>query len=233
MGKIAAIVLAGGSGKRMKSDVPKQYMLLQDKPLIYYALKAFHDSPVDEIVCVVSAGDETYVTENIIKKESFSKVSHIVSGGKERYDSVYQGLLCLEDCEIVLIHDGARPFISEKVIRANIEEVKKSGACITAVPVKDTIKVIAQDGTVQETPDRRNLWQVQTPQSFEYVKIREAYDRIRTERKDGITDDSMVAEHAGVRVKVVMGDYDNIKITTPEDMTAAEGIIKKREEKKK
>lgn len=228
MGKIVAIVLAGGSGKRMNSAVKKQYLPLFGKPLMYYALKAFQDSPVDEIVCVVTPGEEAYVTTEIIEKEHLDKVRHVVAGGEERYDSVYQGLCCLTDCDIVLIHDGARPFPTREIIEANIIEAKKTGACVTAVPVKDTIKVISSDGIVVDTPDRRTLWQVQTPQSFDFGYIKAAYDRIQSECREGITDDSMVAEYAGLTVKIVRGDYDNIKITTPEDMTTAEGICRKR-----
>lgn len=227
MGKVAAIVLAGGSGKRMRSSMKKQYMLLQGKPLMYYALRTFQDSEVDEIVCVVAPGDEEYVAETIIKKEGLNKVCAVVAGGKERYHSVYQGLSCLTDCDIVLIHDGARPFLSRKLIEENVAAARESGACITAVPVKDTIKVISADGMVADTPDRRMLWQVQTPQSFDFKRIKAAYDRILQEDCDGITDDSMVAEHAGIPVRVIMGDYDNIKVTTPEDMAVAAEILRK------
>lgn len=220
-----AVVLAAGSGKRMNSEVKKQYIQLKGKPLMYYALMAFEKSVVDEIVCVVSPGDEAYVRREVIERFSLKKVHYVIAGGKERYDSVYRALSVIKEDSIVLIHDGARPFLTPQIINDNIECVNKYGACITAVPCKDTIKVIGGTGIVMETPDRRTLWQVQTPQSFLCHELKQAYERVLSESSEGITDDAMIMERAGKEVHVVMGDYNNMKVTTPEDLPIAECIL--------
>lgn len=228
MERCIAVVLAAGSGKRMNSEVKKQYIQLDGKPLMYYALMAFERSCVDEIICVVSPGDEAYVKKEVIDRYSFSKVSHVIAGGKERYDSVYRALSVIDDDAIVLIHDGARPFLTERIIEDNIICVQSHGACITAVPCKDTIKVIGESGEVSETPDRRTLWQVQTPQSFFSHELKRAYEQVLSESGEGITDDAMIMERAGKKVHVVMGDYNNIKVTTPEDLPIASCILQQK-----
>ena len=228
-----AIVLAAGQGKRMNASVPKQYLTIMEKPVIYYTLKAFQDSFVDEVFLVVGEGEEAYCRNEIVDKYGFSKVTSIVIGGKERYHSVYNALEKIEKIDsIIFIHDGARPFVNEEILTRSYEKAVECGASIVAVPVKDTIKVVSKDSVVQSTPERSSLWSVQTPQTFSYDKIKKAYDKMITLEKQGkldvvITDDSMVMEMYGdTLVGVVQGSYENIKITTPEDMIFAEKIIK-------
>lgn len=224
--RTAAIVLAAGSGKRMGTSVHKQYLLIKDKPVIYYTLQAFEASDVDDIILVTGADEIDYCRETIVEKYNFHKVRAVIAGGKERYDSVYEGLKVLSDCDYVLIHDGARPLISKDLINANISCVQKENACITAVPAKDTIKVADDNGYVADTPDRSKLWQIQTPQTFSYALVTEAY-RKRAEADDTtVTDDAMVVEkYANYPIYLLKGDYRNIKITTPEDLIIAEAFL--------
>jgi 2-C-methyl-D-erythritol 4-phosphate cytidylyltransferase len=229
--KIAAIVLAAGKGRRMQSDVAKQYMMLKEKPVLYYALKAFEDSEVDEIVLVTAEEEREYCRQNIVERYGFSKVSHIVAGGAERYHSVYNGLCALWNCAYVLVHDGARPFVTQQIIHRSLEEVRTRQAVAVGMPVKDTIKIIDETGFVKETPDRQFVWAIQTPQTFSYTLIRQCYEKLIQEDKQQanaqkITDDAMVVElFTGVKVKLVEGSYDNIKITTPEDVSVAEAFL--------
>lgn len=227
--KVTAIVLAAGQGKRMNSAVAKQFLLLRDKPLIYYTLMAFEESNVDEIILVTGSGQVDYCRENIADFYSISKITKIIEGGKERYDSVYQALLEADTADFALIHDGARPFISVGMINHMIDEVKKHKACILGTPVKETIKVVDQDGFITATPNRNTLWAAQTPQAFGYSSIKKAYDLFYSDSRRGervITDDAMVYEdYLNLPVKILMGEYNNIKITTPEDLTVAERIL--------
>ena len=222
-----AIVLAAGKGSRMKSDIPKQYLILNGKPVLYYALRAFEDSFVDEIVLVTGAGQETYCKQEIVKKYGFTKVSAVIPGGKERYDSVYAGLCECRDCEYVLIHDGARPFVTEEILKRGLQKVKETGACVIGMPSKDTVKLSDEEGYVKETPNRKCVWTIQTPQIFSYSLIREAHDSIRQKDMSKITDDAMVVEQeTGAKVALAEGSYQNIKITTPEDLDIAEAFLK-------
>lgn len=224
--KIAAIVLAGGRGSRMGSDIPKQYMNVNGRPLIYYSLRTFEDSFVDKIVLVCGAGDEEYCKRELVEKYELTKVSTIVSGGKERYNSVANGLNALDDIDIVFIHDGARPCITHDILKKTYQDAVEYHASVVGVPSKDTIKVADGDGFSKETPDRSLLWLIQTPQTFDFTEIKNAYlDLLNKEEElfaQGIkvTDDAMVMELFGkYKVKLTMGDYRNIKVTTPEDMT--------------
>ena len=229
MSRVVCVMLAGGKGKRMGTKVSKQYLLLDEKPVLFYSLKAFEEF-VDEIIVVAAKGEEEYCKENIVDKYGIEKVSAVVTGGAERYLSVYEGLKAIKKADnetYVLIHDGARPFISGKVIKAAIEKVKETGACIVAVPSKDTVKIGNIDNMVESTPDRRNVWLVQTPQAFEYENIFEAYKKAIASGRDDITDDSMVLESFGeIKIYFVEGDYDNIKLTTPEDLTHGIAILR-------
>ncbi len=231
MGKIIAIVLAAGRGKRMQSDVAKQYLLVRNKPVLYYSLKAFQDSIVDEIILVTAENEITYCKEEIVDKYAITKVNRIIAGGKERYHSVHNGLKACEDADVVLIHDGARPFVDEAIIERNINMVKEYGACVTGMPVKDTIKIADTEGFVKETPRRDLIWTIQTPQTFRYDLIKNAYDVFLNNEEENcklynVTDDAMVAEiFGGLQVKLVEGNYNNVKITTPEDMVLAEAIL--------
>ncbi len=220
--KYTAIVLAAGSGKRMNSKVHKQYLIIQDRPVLYYSLKAFEDSAVDEIVLVVGKGEEKFCRKEIVDKYGISKVKAIVEGGKERYHSVFEGLKQTSDADYVLIHDGARPFVNQDIIRRCMQEVQKYQACVVGMPVKDTIKIADEEGYAKQTPDRKNVWMIQTPQTFSYALIYEAYEEMLKTEDTAITDDAMVLERTkGKKSKLIEGSYRNIKITTPEDLLIA------------
>lgn len=230
--RIGAVLLAGGRGRRMNSAIQKQYMMLGGQPLIVYALEAFERSVVDEIVLVVGAGEETYIRQKILALLNLKKISAIVAGGKERYHSVYEGLKALSDCDVVLIHDGARPLVSEAVIQRAVDGALTYDACVVGMPVKDTIKISDQNGFSADTPDRTRLWQIQTPQAFSYELVRKAYDEIMADpsRQQGITDDAMVVECCSDRkVRLIEGSYENLKVTTPEDLILAEALLKNRQ----
>lgn len=229
MKKINAIILSAGKGKRMNSDISKQYLEINDKPIIYYTLKTFEESNVDEIIIVVGKGDVEYVKKEIIDKYNISKITNIVEGGEERYDSVINGLEDLNDEDLVLIHDGARPLIKIEEINRIIEEVKTSGACIAGMPSKDTIKIVNKEGEVVSTPERKNVWQIQTPQAFDVEIIKLAYKKMREADDKTITDDAMVIEkYTDAKIKVIETSYENIKVTTPEDLIFVEKIIENR-----
>ena len=225
--KYTAIVLAAGSGKRMNSKVHKQYLIIQDRPVLYYSLKAFEDSAVDEIVLVVGKGEEEFCRKEIVDKYGISKVKAIVEGGKERYHSVFEGLKQTSDADYVLIHDGARPFVNQDIIRRCMQEVQKYQACVVGMPVKDTIKIADEEGYAKQTPDRKNVWMIQTPQTFSYALIYEAYEEMLKTEDTAITDDAMVLERIkGKKSKLIEGSYRNIKITTPEDLLIANVYLK-------
>lgn len=234
--KTVAIVLAAGSGNRMNSNTPKQYMDLGGKPLIYYSLHAFETSMVDEIILVVGENEIEYNKEHIIDKYHFTKVNKVVAGGLERYLSVYNGLKAIDRADYVLIHDGARPFLSTKLIERLLEELQTNNACVVGVPSKDTIKIVNDKNIIKSTPNRKNTWIVQTPQAFSYDLIMKSYNKIIEELKIldeedvviNITDDAMVVEHTTNHpVKLVEGSYTNIKITTPEDIIVGNALIDK------
>lgn len=232
--KIAAICLAAGQGKRMESKVQKQYLLIEDKPVLYYALKAFQDSVAEEVVLVVGAGEEEYCKTEIVDKYAFDKVKAIVAGGKERYHSVFEGLQAVKDADYVLIHDGARPFLTQEIIDRCIEGAEEYKACVAGMPVKDTIKLADEEQNIASTPERSKVWMIQTPQAFEYSLIKQAYTILIEQERKGyktsipVTDDAMVVEYfLKQKVHLVYGSYENIKITTPEDMRIAEVFVRK------
>ena len=231
----AAIVLAAGQGKRMQSAVAKQFLLLKNEPVVCHALRAFEKSEVETVVLVTGADEIEYCRTEIVEKYGFGKVAAIVAGGKERYHSVYNGLCALEALlekdGIVLIHDGARPMVTGEIIKRTIEAAKKYRACVAAMPVKDTIKVADSNGFAAMTPDRSTLWQMQTPQTFSYELVFGAYKKLLSDEsyQKGITDDAMVVETmCNGKVKLVEGSYENIKVTTPEDMIVAESFLNRR-----
>ncbi|WP_022763170.1 MULTISPECIES: 2-C-methyl-D-erythritol 4-phosphate cytidylyltransferase [unclassified Butyrivibrio] len=231
--KITAIVLAAGSGSRMKSDVRKQYMEIKGKPLLLYALEAFEKSFIDDIILVLPEADIEHIKEEIIEPAGFSKIRAVVAGGSTRYHSVRLGLeAASEDTEAVFIHDGARPFIDDDILERAMNAVKEYGACVVGMPVKDTIKLADENGFAKTTVDRDKTWMIQTPQVFLYPEILELYEELARREEEliqkgiNITDDAMVMETLGNRkVKLVEGSYDNIKITTPGDIALAESII--------
>ena len=223
-----AIVLAAGQGKRMHSKIQKQFLEIGGKPVLYYSLRCFQESPlIQDIILVTGEESISYCKEEIVQKYGFTKVSAVIPGGKERYDSVYAGLCECRDCEYVLIHDGARPFVTEEILKRGLQKVKETGACVIGMPSKDTVKVADEADFVSETPDRKRVWTVQTPQIFSYSLIREAHDSIRQKDMSKITDDAMVVEQeTGAKVALAEGSYQNIKITTPEDLDIAEAFLK-------
>lgn len=237
--RCTAVVLAGGRGKRMGSAVAKQYLLIQDKPVLYYSLKAFEDSDlIDQVILVVGKGQIPYCREGIVEKYQFHKVKTIVEGGAERYHSVWSALAVLEKEQeqdgYVFIHDGARPFINEEILERAYEEVRKSHACVVGMPVKDTIKIADEKGCIRMTPKRSLVWQIQTPQVFSGELIIRAYRELINHEQElldqgiQITDDAMVVENVcQCPVRLVEGSYENIKITTPEDLEIAEIFLRK------
>lgn len=231
--KYTAIVLAAGSGSRMKSKVKKQYLLLEEKPILFYTLQAFEESFVDEIVLVVGQGEIEYCKKEIVEAYGFQKVTMIVEGGKERYHSVFEGLKAVNGADYVLIHDGARPFVTKDILDRAMKAVQEYRACVVGMPVKDTIKIADEKGFSKETPQRKDVWMIQTPQCFEYQLIYDAYRKMLQKEDTSITDDAMVLERIyGMSVKLIEGSYRNIKITTPEDLMIAEAYLKERKNSK-
>lgn len=230
MNKITVIVLAAGSGSRMKSKTKKQFMEIKGKPVIWYSLFEFEKSRVDEIILVTGKEDIDYCKKEIVEKYNLKKIKNVVAGGSERYESVYNGLKEVTG-NIVLIHDGARPLINNEIIERSIEGTIKSDACVVGVPVKDTIKRANKEGYIIDTPNRSELWITQTPQSFKTDLVKMAYKKMKEELEKGnttlnITDDAMVVEEFTTnQVRFVQGDYKNIKVTTPEDIDIAELFI--------
>lgn len=227
--KHVAVVLAAGKGSRMKSDIPKQYLEIDGKPVLYYSLAVMENSFVDEVVLVTGNQQVDYCQKEIVEKYGFSKVTKVVAGGVERYLSVYQGLLACQDADYVYIHDGARPFITQQIMNNAKACVEQYQACAAGMPVKDTIKIADVDGFAVETPQRSLVWQVQTPQVFSYQVVRQAYDKLLALKDTPtVTDDTMVVETmTDTPVKMFEASYENIKITTPEDLGVAEVFAQK------
>ena len=225
--KCTAIVLAAGQGKRMHSEVQKQFLEIGQKPVVYHSLHCFQESPrIQEIILVTSKEMISYCEKEIVEKYGFGKVTRIVEGGKERYDSVYAGLKACKDPDFVFIHDGARPFITVEMVERGYQAVMKTGACVLGMPSKDTVKLADEEGYIKETPDRKIVWNIQTPQIFSYKLICTAYESIRKKDMSNVTDDAMVVEQeTGTRILLVEGSYRNIKITTPEDLAVAEAFL--------
>lgn len=229
--RCTAIVLSAGQGKRMGTSIQKQYIELKGKPIVYYALEVFQNlALIDEIIMVVGKGQEEYCRKEIVEKYHLDKVREITEGGAERYDSVYSGLQRVRHDGYVLIHDGARPFVTEAVIQRIYDAVCNYPACVVGMPVKDTIKIVDKEKYTKETPNRSFVWQIQTPQAFDILLIRDAYEKFMQSEQKNITDDAMVVESVlGMKSKLVEGSYENIKITTPEDLEIAEVFLKRRE----
>lgn len=233
-----AIVLAAGSGKRMNSNVAKQFLKIQDKEVLYYSLRTFQENAhISDIILVTREEDIEYCRNSIVNEYNFDKVCNIIPGGQERYNSVYNGLLLVKDLpqdrgSIVMIHDGARPFVSHKMINDSILAIEDGGkACTVAVPAKDTIKRVERvDGKIFgiETPDRNSLYQIQTPQTFQFDLLFSSYEKMLEGTNHNITDDTMLVElYGGVSSEIVLGAYENIKITTPEDLEIGEIFAQK------
>ncbi|QUI24907.1 2-C-methyl-D-erythritol 4-phosphate cytidylyltransferase [Vallitalea pronyensis] len=224
--KCTVIIPAAGKGKRMKHHQHKQYIELKGKPILVYTLEAFmRCDAITHIIIVVGQGEVDYCKQEIVQPYSLDKVISVIEGGKERQDSVYEGIKCIpQETDIVLIHDAARPFIQEEHIISTIKEANKSGACVLGVKVKDTIKVVNNEGNIISTPNRDMLWAIQTPQTFKKEIIKEAYEQA-IKYKFVATDDAMVVEkYADTTVTIVEGSYGNIKITTQEDLMVANAL---------
>lgn len=226
MVKVAAVVPAAGHGSRMGMETKKQFLSLAGIPVLGHALKVMEACrAVQSIVIVVGPGEEAYCRSAVVDKLGIGKVAAIVPGGKERQESVYSGLLALSpDTGIVVIHDGARPLLSPEGLRGVVEAAETHGAATCGVPVKDTVKLAGEGGFVSETLPRERLWLIQTPQAFCYGVILNAHRKAREENFIG-TDDAGLVERLGLPVKIVPGSYENIKITTPEDLIMASAII--------
>lgn len=228
---VSVIIAAAGMSNRMGSKINKQFIAIDNKPILAHTLEKFDKCKyIDEIIVVSKEEEVEYCRKEIVKKYGFKKVTNIVRGGKERQDSIYNGIMALnEKTDIVLTHDGARPFVRPESIEAGILGVVEYGACVIGVPVKDTIKVIDSNKVVHHTPKRDLLWAAQTPQCFWTHLLKEGYEYAIDEGIVG-TDDSSLVERIGQPIKMIMGSYDNIKITTPEDLIIADSFIKDRED---
>ncbi len=223
------VIVAAGTGSRMNMGINKQFIKLEDKEIIAYTIEKFYNNDnIEDIVVVVKEEESEFVKEEIVNKYNFKNIK-IAYGGKERQDSVYNGLKMLDEkCNIVLIHDGARPFVSEQIINKSIEEAKEHKAIVVGVPVKDTIKVIDNDKNIVDTPNRSVLWAVQTPQTFDYKILINSYEDAFESGFYG-TDDAMLVERNGYKVKMIEGSYNNIKITTQEDLNIGSQILKNKD----
>jgi 2-C-methyl-D-erythritol 4-phosphate cytidylyltransferase len=229
MSKVTVLIPAAGMGKRMGKALAKQFLPLGDKPMLAHTLLAFQRaSEVDEIIPILSQEDIEICLRDIIECFHITKVKTLVVGGKERQDSVSNGLHKLEkDAVVVMVHDGVRPFVTAEMIRDSVEHAKKGECVAVGVPIKDTIKEVNDKGIVRSTLERSRLWAIQTPQAFPVRILKHAYEEALSKRLYG-TDDATLVERAGGSVRIIMGSYENIKITTPEDLMVAEEILKRR-----
>lgn len=242
-----AIVLAAGKGSRMGTQTAKQYLEIGGKPVVVYALEAFQASPlIDEIILMTDAQHIEYCSEEIVRRYQLGKVSTVGAGGRERYESVWKALCTIMERQewededrwkarnegYVFIHDGARPFVTQQMIERAWEDVKQWNACVIGMPVKDTIKLVDENGLIADSPRRSLVWQAQTPQAFYMPLIAEAFKRQMQADCSAVTDDAMVVEaQMSVKAHMAEGSYENIKITTPEDLLLAEKILEKKDKK--
>ena len=225
-----AIIPAAGSGVRMKTKIPKQFLKLGGRPVLAVTLEKFNNcSLVDGIILVVPADDVDYCNREIVEQYGLGKVIRVIAGGARRQDSVRAGILAIDGgCDNVLIHDGVRPFVRVETIKNTIIALEDERAVITAVPVKDTVKKVDGKGYVANTCDRKPLWLVQTPQAFRYDDIYNAHMRAEAEGWSEVTDDAMLMEKLGIPVKVIEGSEENIKVTTPGDLEYAEFLLRRK-----
>ncbi len=233
--KHIGIIVAAGKGTRVGGDIPKQFMEVGGKPLLFYSLKAMQDSFIDEIIVVTSEDRIGYVKEEIGEKYGISKLTHIVKGGSERGASVFEGLRIIKEPEeaLVYVHDGARPLLSSDLLERLKEKALEAGNAVAAVPSKDTVKIVDREGVVVNTPNRSSVWLAQTPQVFNASELAaayfEEYQSVAVSGGAGPTDDASVMEAQGYSVYLVMGDYANIKVTTPEDIEIVRKALESRE----
>lgn len=224
---LRVVIAAAGSATRMRSKINKQYLLLKSKPVLTYSLDAFEQYElVDQIVVVANPEEVDYCEREIVKKYGYRKVSGVIPGGRQRQDSVWEGLKHLgEDTDLVAVHDGARPLMSYRMLKELMHEAEEWGAAVPGVKAKDTLKFVDRDDFVRQTLDRTTVVAIQTPQIFKYSELRSAY-RLAQEEGFRATDDAAIFENYIGRVKVVPGEYSNIKITTPEDLKIAEVLLR-------
>ena len=222
--KVGAIIAAAGRSQRM-GGLDKMFLPLGGKPLLARVVETFQRCHLIDQIVIVLSRQNLKSGQELVEKEGWSKVAKVCLGGRRRQDSVAEGLKELSDCKWVVIHDGARPLVIEELIINGLKQAKETGAAVAAVPVTDTIKVATSNQFVQETPARHKLWAVQTPQVFRFDIISQAYRQTQSE----VTDDASVVEASGFRVKLYLGSYDNIKITTQNDLTLAEVLLKEHE----
>jgi 2-C-methyl-D-erythritol 4-phosphate cytidylyltransferase len=222
--KVCAIIVAAGESRRM-NGVDKLMASLAGKPVLAWSIEAFHQNPGIDRIILVNSQKNLEQVECLTIEQKWTKVAKVCLGGQRRQDSVAAGLSFVKDCDWIIIHDGARPLISQDLIEKGLEAARESGAAIAAVPVTDTIKLAGNDQFIIETPPRSNLWAVQTPQVFRYAILKEAYAQ---SGGNEVTDDASLVEQIGTKVKIYPGSYDNIKITTPHDLKVAELLIKER-----
>jgi 2-C-methyl-D-erythritol 4-phosphate cytidylyltransferase len=231
-GRVVAVVPAGGTGKRMGADTPKQFLILGGVPMLLHSLRALERAPsVSEVVLVVPKQEQTRALTDVVERYGLKKVLKVVPGGATRQESVHHGLNEVdEDAEIVVVHDAVRAFVTENLIERSVEAARRHGGAIAAVPMKDTPKQVGADRLIQRTLDRNELWLAQTPQTFRRALIVEAYRKAEIDHVHG-TDDAALVERLGHKVAIVEGSWENIKITTPEDMVLAEAILAARKGK--
>ena len=234
MSKVTALIPAAGMGKRMGKGVAKQFLTLGDKPMLAHTLLAFQGAAeIDEIIPILSQEDIEGCLRDIVERYRITKVKTLVTGGRERQDSVLHGLRKIgKDTEVVLVHDGVRPFVTPEMISEAVGLAKKGECVAVGVPIKDTIKEVDDDKIVLRTLERGRLWAIQTPQAFPAEILRRAYEESSAHKMCG-TDDASLVERMGGAVRVIMGDYENIKITTPEDLILAEEILKQKMQRAK
>ncbi|MHB8482118.1 MAG: 2-C-methyl-D-erythritol 4-phosphate cytidylyltransferase [Nitrospiria bacterium] len=222
---MAAVIPAAGLGTRMKSPLSKQFLSLGGKPVLYHTLSVFDRCPlIDEIVVVLSKENRGFAEEKVINSAPFKKISTVVDGGNERKESVFNGLKAVDPAtDFVVIHDGCRPFITGQIIENSVEAARETGGAIAGIPLGDTLKKTEQ-GFIQKTIDRKGLWQAQTPQTFRFSLLKEAYDKAFS-RQIFATDDAGLVEQLGHPVKIFPGSVFNIKITVPDDLILGEMIF--------
>lgn len=225
--RVVALIPAAGRGKRMGESIPKAFLPLGGVPLLARTLQKFEACPqIDEILPLVPGEEILHCQKEIVERFGLRKVSGILAGGAERQDSVFAGLTAIQGkADWVVIHDGARPLVTVELIERILAAAKEWKAAVAALPAWETVKEVSEDGEVRRTLDRRSLWIIQTPQSFEYRLLFGAYEKAREEGFLG-TDDASLVERLGVPVRVVEGEKWNLKITTPKDLALAEALLK-------
>lgn len=225
-----AVIVAAGKGRRMGTEISKQFLPLCGKEILAHTVEKFEKAACIRDIILVTGGDALQDVRQMVQEYGWKKIISVTEGGKERQDSVFLGLQQVpQDTEIVLIHDGVRPFVTEEILERSIAAAKETGGCVAGVPAKDTIKVCDAEGFAIATPNRSTLRQIQTPQTFRRKEILAAYEKAKADGFLG-TDDASVAEHSGFPVRVIMGSYSNIKITTKEDLLIGAAFLKEETE---